>query len=222
VRICGTASLVTVSERAAPAAASKGTWMIRVLVVDDHSVVREGMARLLATAPDIELVGCAADGNEALHLVLRDRPDLVVMDIGMPVLDGVGATRLITGHDPGVRVLLLTASADSRIDEAMQAGACGFVLKDADVDEVLDAVRAAATGNAPDRRDTGRARLSRRESQVLGLLVQGLTNRQIGAELGIAERTVRSHVEQVFRATGSADRVQAALWAREHSVAQEC
>jgi DNA-binding NarL/FixJ family response regulator len=195
--------------------------MIRVLVVDDHAMVREGMARVLATAPDLTLTGCASNGNEALQHIVRDRPDVVVMDIGMPQLDGIGATRLITGHDPDVRVLLLTASADDRIEEAMRAGACGFVLKDATVPEVLDAVRAAALDGAPHRVRAG-IRLSRRENEVLGLLAEGLTNREIGERLGIAERTVRAHLERVFRLTGAADRVQAALWAREHTVAQWC
>lgn len=195
--------------------------MIRVLVVDDHAMVREGMARLLATAADIELTGCASDGNEALHHIVRDRPDVVVMDIGMPVLDGVGATRLIAGHDPTVRVLVLTASADARVDEALRAGACGFVLKDATIDELLDAVRTAAADGAPRSARPG-ARLSPRETEVTGLLAQGLTNREIGVALGIAERTVRSHVERVFRFTGATDRVQAALWAREHLAAQGC
>jgi DNA-binding NarL/FixJ family response regulator len=196
------------------ASSPKDTAMIRVLVVDDHCVVREGLARLLATAPDLELTGSASNGNDALHHVVRDRPDVVLMDIGMPVLDGIGATRLITGHDPTVQVLLLTASADGRVVEAMRAGACGYVLKDAAVDDVLDAVRDAAAG-----RGTARpaARLSGRESEVLRLLADGLTNQQIGARMGITERTVRSHVQRIYRVIGAADRVQAALWARGHS-----
>jgi DNA-binding NarL/FixJ family response regulator len=196
------------------ASSPKDTAMIRVLVVDDHCVVREGLARLLDTAPDLELTGSASNGNDALHHVVRDRPDVVLMDIGMPVLDGIGATRLITGHDPTVQVLLFTASADARVVEAMRAGACGYVLKDAAVDDVLDAVRDAAAG-----RGTARpaARLSGRESEVLRLLADGLTNQQIGARMGITERTVRSHVQRIYRAIGAADRVQVALWARGHS-----
>jgi DNA-binding NarL/FixJ family response regulator len=196
--------------------------MIRVLVVDDHAIVRQGLCRLFATCDDIELVGLAENGNQALHLVARLRPDVVVMDIAMPVLDGVGATRLIADHDPEARIVVLTASMDERIAHALEAGACGYLLKDAGIDEVLDVVRAAAAdrlhaGGRPEPRAaaTPLERLSPREREVLDLLAGGRTNRQIATRLGISERTVKAHLSRVFRVVRATDRVQAALWGRE-------
>lgn len=194
--------------------------MIRLLVVDDHAIVRRGLVRLVTTAPDIELVGVAANGNEALHLISRCRPDVVLMDIGMPVLDGVGATRLIADHDPVVRIILLTGSADERVTEALEAGACGVVFKDADTDVLLDTIRTApARGRRPVPPAAATRppdRLSPREIEVLDLLTLGRTNRQIARALGITERTVKAHLSRVFRILGASDRVQAALWGREH------
>lgn len=196
--------------------------MIRLLVVDDHAIVRQGLVRLFETAPDIELVGLAGNGNEALHAITRERPDVVLMDIGMPVLDGVGATRLIADHDPTVRIVLLTGSAGHLVDDALAAGACAVVFKDAHSDELLAAVRAVPAGRAPARpapRDGGgRNELSRREIDVLELLTAGRTNRQIARALDISERTVKAHLTRVFRLIGATDRVQAALWGREHLV----
>jgi DNA-binding NarL/FixJ family response regulator len=193
--------------------------MIRLMVVDDHAIVRRGLVRLVATAPDIELVGTAANGNEALHLVTRSRPDVVLMDIGMPVLDGVGATRLIVDHDPRVRVVVLTGSADDRVSEALEAGACEVVLKDADVDVLLDAIRSAAAGGCgpvlPRPSSTPRDGLSPRETEVLRLLAVGRSNREIAGTLGITERTVKAHLHRVFHVLGATDRVQAALRGRD-------
>lgn len=150
---------------------------------------------MLATAPDIEAAGWAADGNEALHHVLRNPPDVVVMDIGMPVLDGVGATRLIVGHDPRVRVLLLTGTADGRIDEALRAGACGVVREDAAAEEILHAVRTAAAGGGSPSRTGTRP-----------------TGHGIGTAPGGPERTVRAaHVARVLHSPRAADPVRAAV-----------
>jgi DNA-binding NarL/FixJ family response regulator len=191
--------------------------MIRLLIVDDHAVVRQGLVRLVDTAADIELVGVASNGNEALHLTARHRPDVVLMDIGMPVLDGVGATRLIADHDPDVRIVVLTGAVDGRVAEALEAGATAVVLKDAEVDEVLDSIRSApARGSGAVVAAGGQAMLSPREWEVLGLLSAGRTNRQIAEALGITERTVKAHLGEVYRAAGASDRVQAALWGREH------
>lgn len=124
--------------------------MIRVVVADDHAVVRRGLDQLLATADDIALVGSAADGEEAVELVGSLRPDVVLMDLSMPVLDGIDATRRIVADGPGVRVVVLTSLADDRhIAAALRAGAIGYVLKHADADDLLDAIRAAAAGDAP-------------------------------------------------------------------------
>ncbi|MDT7699773.1 MAG: hypothetical protein QOJ30_2098 [Pseudonocardiales bacterium] len=192
--------------------------MIRLMVVDDHAIVRRGLVRVVETAPDIELVGTAADGIEALHLVTRTRPDVVLMDIGMPVLDGVGATRLIVDHDPRVRVVVLTGSADDRVSEALDAGACEVVLKDAEVDVLLEAIRRAAGGGFAYPRPPAAPRdgLSPREREVLRLLAVGRSNREIARTLGITERTVKAHLHRVFRVLGATDRVQAALRGREH------
>jgi DNA-binding NarL/FixJ family response regulator len=188
------------------------------MVVDDHAIVRRGLVRVVETAPDIELVGTAADGIEALHLVTRTRPDVVLMDIGMPALDGVGATRLIVDHDPRVRVVVLTGSADDRVSEALDAGACEVVLKDAEVDVLLEAIRRAAGGGFAYPRPPAAPRdgLSPREREVLRLLAVGRSNREIARTLGITERTVKAHLHRVFRVLGATDRVQAALRGREH------
>lgn len=203
--------------------------MIRVLIADDHAVVRTGLDQLLSTEGDIELVGAAANGAEAVELAAQLRPDVVLMDLGMPVLDGAGATRRITAEVPSVRVVVLTSFADDRhIAEALDAGAIGYVLKHADPDELIGAVRAAAAGDAPldpkaarvlleaRRNPSPRGRLSAREEEVLRLVAQGLANKLIARRLGISERTVKAHLTNVFAAIGVTDRTQAALWAAEH------
>ncbi len=201
--------------------------MIRVVVADDHAVVRRGLDQLLATAEDIELVGSAANGEEAVELVAGLRPDVVLMDLSMPVLDGLDATRRIVADGPGVRVVVLTSLADDRhIAAALRAGAIGYVLKHADADDLLDAIRAAAAGDAP--LDPKAARvlleganrverpLSAREEEVLRLVAEGLANKLIARRLAISERTVKAHLTNIFARLGVTDRTQAALWAREH------
>lgn len=203
--------------------------MIRVVIADDHAVVRGGLEQLLGTAPDIELLGQAANGAEAVDLVLATRPDVVLMDLSMPVVDGAEATSRIAAEAPDVRVVVLTSFADDRhIARALDAGAVGYILKHAEPDELLDAVRAAAAGDAPldpkaarvlldARRRSGRpADLSKREAEVLELVAQGLANKLIARRLGITERTVKAHLTSIFTRLGVTDRTQAALWAREH------
>jgi DNA-binding NarL/FixJ family response regulator len=206
---------------------------IKVLVVDDHAVVRGGLAQLLATAPDLELAGEAKDGQEAVDVAETVAADVILMDISMPVLDGVEATRRIVARDPDARIVMLTSLADNRqILDALEAGASGYLLKHAAPDELLGAIRAAAAGEAPldpkaarallDSRRTAPATvekhkaLSTREQEVLRLVAQGLANKQIGRRLGISERTVKAHLTNVFSALGVSDRTQAALWAREN------
>jgi DNA-binding NarL/FixJ family response regulator len=191
-------------------------------------VVRAGLDQLLATAPDIELVGSAANGAEAVELVAAQRPDVVLMDLSMPVVDGVEATRRIVASDADARVVVLTSLADDRhITDALDAGAIGYVLKHAAPDDLLDAIRAAAAGDAPlDPKAArvllqGRSRrsdrpLSNREEEVLRLVGAGLANKLIARRLGIAERTVKAHLTNIFASIGVTDRTQAALWAREH------
>lgn len=203
--------------------------MIRVLVVDDHAIVRQGLERLLATANDIELVGMAADGAEAVRLVAAHQPDVVLMDLSMAGMDGVEATRRIVADHDGVRVVVLTSFGDeSRIVDALNAGAHGYLLKHIDPDDLLDAVRAAHAGDAPldpragrvlldqRRRHPDAGELTRREVEVLQLVGQGLANKQIARRLGIGERTVKAHLTSIFQRLGVSDRVQAALWAREN------
>ncbi|MHA6793446.1 response regulator [Pseudonocardia bannensis] len=203
--------------------------MIRVLVVDDHAIVRQGLEQLLGTAADVELVGSAGDGGRAVELAVELRPDVVLMDLAMPVLDGVQATAQITAELPGTRVIILTSYGDeSRIVAALDAGAQGYLLKHTDPDALLDGVRAAHNGGAPldpragrvllDRRNRapGVRDLTQRETEVLELVAEGLANKQIARRLGISERTVKAHLTNVFQATGAQDRVQAALWARDH------
>lgn len=203
--------------------------MIRVVIVDDHAVVRGGLDQLLGTADDIELVGSAANGEEAVAVVAEVRPNVVLMDLSMPVLDGTEATRRITAEDPEVRVVVLTSFADDRhIAGALQAGAIGYVLKHAEPDDLLDAIRSAAAGDAPldpkaarvlldtHRHPDPAARLSDREVEVLRLVAAGLANKLIARRLGITERTVKAHLTNVYARIGVTDRTQAALWAGEH------
>ena len=200
--------------------------MIRVVIVDDHAVVRSGLERLLSTADDITVVGTAANGREAIAVVDEVKPDVVMMDLAMPELDGVAATQAITTAQPTTAVVVLTSFSDTpRITAALRAGAVGYQLKDAGPDELIAAVRAAAAGGAPldpraarvllDRR-TAAVTLSARETEVLRLVTEGLANKQIGRRLGITERTVKAHLTSIFNRIGVADRTQAALWAQQH------
>ncbi len=203
--------------------------MIRVLVVDDHAVVRGGLEQLLATADDIELVGAASDGAEAVLRAGELRPDVILMDLSMPVLDGIEATRQIVDAHPGIHVIALTSFSDNRrILEALRAGATGYLLKHAGPDELLGGIRAAQEGGSPLDPKAARVlldaqrvlrpaqELSAREVEVLRLVAGGLANKQIARKLGISERTVKAHLTNVFQRLGVTDRTQAALWAQEH------
>ena len=211
--------------------------MIRVVLADDHAVVRRGLAGLLESSDDLEVVGVAKDGAEAVELVREHRPDVAVMDLQMPVLDGVEATRAIVAGDTGTGVLVLTSFSDhARIDAAIEAGAVGYLLKDAEPDALLDGIRAVARGESPldpraARRLLARAAgreelpglngasgLSPREAQVLRLVVEGLLNKQIAARLGITERTVKAHLTSAYQRIGVSDRTQAALWVQRHGL----
>lgn len=204
--------------------------MIRVLIADDHQVVRSGLEQLLATAADIELVAMAANGAEAVELAAQHQPDIVLMDLSMPELDGVAATQTIVAAGGATQVVVLTSFSDRQsILDALDAGAAGYVLKHAEPDELLEAIRAAHDGGAPldpkaarvvlDRQRTSPgspAKMSDREVEVLRLVASGLANKHIARQLGIAERTVKAHLTNVFQRIGVTDRTQAALWARDH------
>jgi DNA-binding NarL/FixJ family response regulator len=202
--------------------------VIKVLVVDDHQLVRAGLVTLLASAPDVEVVGEAADGDEVVAAATASSPDVVLMDLSMPRMDGVAATRAVLSANPDVRVVALTSFTDRRrVTDVLAAGAVGYLLKDSAPDELLAGVRAAAQGHSPlDPRVAGAllpqretdpsAQLSEREREVLRLAAQGMANKQIGRALGITERTVKVHLGNVFKRIGVGDRTSAALWARDH------
>lgn len=204
--------------------------MIRVLIAEDHAVVRGGLVELLDAAEDIEVVGTAADGEEAVRLAHEATPDVVLMDISMPELDGIEATRAITDAAPDTRVVMLTAFSDrDRVLAALDAGAMGYLLKDTEPPELLGALRAAARGEAPltpraasqllsARSEERHADLSRREREVLGLVAEGLPNKLIARRLEISEKTVKAHLTSVFQQIGVTDRTQAALWARRNGI----
>ncbi|HJU47564.1 MAG TPA: response regulator transcription factor [Gaiellaceae bacterium] len=205
--------------------------MIRVLIADDHGVLREGLGRIVAAEPDMELVGTAANGDDAVAACRAAPPDVVLMDLEMPVLDGIEATRQILEEEPSVAVLVLTSFSDRRrIVAALDAGAVGYLLKDASARDVVRGIRSAALGESPLDPRAARALLdakarpdpldglSPREREVLGLLLEGLPNKLIARRLGISEKTVKSHLTSVFRQLGVTDRVQAALWAERQGL----
>jgi DNA-binding NarL/FixJ family response regulator len=209
------------------------TGTIRVVIVDDHAMLRAGLEQLLEGEPDLEVVGKAADGEEAVALVRVAHPDVVLMDLQMPGVDGVAATRRIVGEELA-DVLVLTSYSDAeRIVGALDAGALGYLLKDAEPEEVLRGIRAVARGESPinpraarellgARRTTPAASvdLTPRETEVLALVRQGLANKQIARRLGISERTVKAHLTSTFQRIGVVDRTQAALWAERNEIGQ--
>jgi DNA-binding NarL/FixJ family response regulator len=207
--------------------------VIRVLLVDDHAIVRAGLERLLATAEDIEVVGGAADGAEAVTLASELAPDVILMDLSMPGMDGIEATREITRADAGAQVVVLTSLVDrDRILAALDAGAIGYLLKDAEPEEVIRGLRAAAQGESPlapkaaravlgRRAERAQTHLSDRERQVLRCVAKGLPNKLIARKLGISEKTVKTHLTRVFQEIGVTDRTQAALWARQNGLVEE-
>jgi len=205
--------------------------VIRVLIADDHGVIRDGLGRLIAALPDMEVVATASDGEEAVAQARAAEPDVILMDLDMPRLDGIEATRRVLAERPRTAVLVLTSFSDRpRIMGALEAGASGYLLKDVAADEVAEGIRSAARGESPlDPRAartvlTARSEpdplqaLSDREREVLKLLLEGLPNKLIARRLDITEKTVKSHLTRVFREIGVTDRTQAALWAERHGL----
>jgi DNA-binding NarL/FixJ family response regulator len=207
--------------------------VIRVLIADDHGVVRDGLGRLVDALDDIELVAAAADGEEAVERAHETSPDVVLMDLDMPRVDGIEATGRIIAERPGTAVLVLTSFSDrARILGAVEAGACGYLLKDASSEEVAEGIRSAARGESPMDPRVVRAVLdartdpdpleafSDREREVLALLVEGLPNKLIARRLEISEKTVKSHLTRIFREIAVTDRTQAALWAERQGLGE--
>lgn len=208
-----------------------GNGRIRVLIADDHPLLRQGLRQVLELEPDLEVVGEAANGRLCLGLARSLRPDVILMDLNMPEMNGLEASRAIKAELPGVRIVILTMhDHEDYLVEAMQAGVEGYVLKDAEPATVLEAIRACRRGRSylqpelagrlmtglrrrEQQRAGGGARslLSEREFEVLQLLAEGASNKEVAARLYISEKTVKNHTNSIFRKMGVADRTQAVV-----------
>lgn len=220
---------------------------LRIVIADDQASVREGLVLLLGGLPGIDVVGAAADGEQALGLVAERHPDAILLDLHMPVLDGIGATRRLAAEHPGVAVVILTTYADDEsVLEALRAGARSYLTKDADRADIASALQAAAGGLSvldarvqaallaaatsrpaapaptPAAEPASRAPLpdglTQREAEILTLIAQGLTNPEICARLFLSNHTVKTHISRIFAKTGSRDRVAAIGYARRHNM----
>ncbi len=215
---------------------------LRIVIADDQASVREGLVLLLGGLPGIEVVGAAADGQQALDLVAARRPDAILLDLHMPVLDGLGATRRLAAEHPGVAIVVLTTYADdSSVLEALHAGARSYLTKDADRADIARALHAAAGGltvldprvhdlllqaaTAPQKpgaaEEPGAAGplpdgLTQREAEILSLIARGLTNPEIAAQLFLSSHTIKTHINRIFAKTGSRDRAAAIGYAHRH------
>jgi DNA-binding NarL/FixJ family response regulator len=202
--------------------------VIRVLLIDDHALVRAGLARLIASDPELEVVGQAGDGSTGATLARDLQPDVALVDLAMPGLDGIETTRRVLNASARTQVVVLTAFSDRvQVLGALDAGAHGYLLKDAEPEELLRGIRAAARGESPLdpraahavlTRQTVGAALTAREREVLRLVAEGLPNKRIARALGITEKTVKAHMTKIFAAIGVTDRTAAALWAHRNGV----
>jgi DNA-binding NarL/FixJ family response regulator len=204
--------------------------MIRLLLIDDHALVRAGLIQLIANHDDLAVVGEAGDGTTGATLARDLQPDVALVDLAMPGMDGIETTRRILLACPSLRVVVLTAFSDrQQVLAALDAGAQGYLLKDAEPDELLRGIRAVARGESPLDPRAAHAVLTRgtpeagstltaREREVLQLVAEGLPNKQIARALGITEKTVKAHMTKVFAAIGVTDRTAAALWAHRNGV----
>jgi DNA-binding NarL/FixJ family response regulator len=213
---------------------------LRIVIADDQASVREGLVALLGTVPEIEVVASAANGEEAIRLVAETDPDALLLDLHMPVLDGIEATRQLARQHPGVAVVVLTTYVDdSSVLAALQAGARSYLTKDADCADIVQALRSAATGlsvidpaaraallaaaasrpeNPPEPKPAGKPPngLTQREAEILSMIARGMTNPDIAAELYLSAQTIKSHINRIFAKTGSANRADAIHYARDH------
>lgn len=216
-----------------------GINTIRIVIVDDQTLLREGLSALLGLIPDLLVIGQAADGQQALDLVEKLHPEVVLMDVRMPGMNGVAATRQVRARHPETRVIVLTTfDDDEHVFEALQAGASGYLLKNADLDHLAAAIRAvqrgeavldpavtqkvirrAASSNMDDA--TLSERLTRREREILALIAEGLTNPEIAARLSLAEGTVKNHVSHVLEKLNARDRAHAVRLAVEWGLLYE-
>jgi len=209
---------------------------IRLLITDDHSIVRKGIKALLATEKDMEVIGEAENGAEAVAKAAALKPDVVLMDLVMPEMDGIEATRRITSEQPGTRILVLTSfAADDKVFPAVKAGALGYLLKDSTPDQLLEAIRQVYRGEPslepsiarkvlqelshPAQGKQTAEPLTERELDVLRLIAQGMSNREIASKIFVAEWTVRSHVSNILGKLHLASRTQAALYALKSGLA---
>jgi DNA-binding NarL/FixJ family response regulator len=213
---------------------------LRIVIADDQASVREGLVALLGTVPEIEVVASAANGEEAIRLVTETGPDALLLDLHMPVLDGIEATRQLARQHPGVAVVVLTTYVDdSSVLAALQAGARSYLTKDADCADIVQALRSAATGlsvidpaaraallaaaasrpeSPPEPKPHGKLPdgLTQREAEILSMIARGMTNPAIAAELYVSAQTIKSHINRIFAKTGSANRTDAIHYARDH------
>jgi DNA-binding NarL/FixJ family response regulator len=209
---------------------------LRIVVADDQASVRQGLVVLLGTLPEIEVVASAANGEEAIRLVAEKNPHAILLDLHMPVLDGIEATRRLTEQHPDVAVVVLTTYVDdSSVLAALEAGACSYLTKDADCADIVQALRSAATGlsvidpavraallaaarSRPEKPPEQKLPdgLTLREGEILSMMARGMTNPDIAAELYISAQTIKSHINRIFAKTGSANRTAAIRYARDH------
>ena len=213
------------------------TAPLRIVIADDQASVREGLVLLLGGLPGIDVVGAAADGEQAVELVAEHRPDAILLDLHMPVLDGIGATRRLAAEHPGVAIVVLTTYADDdSVLDALRAGARSYLTKDADRADIARALSAAADGlavldprvpamllaaaRAPVRAAAAPDGLTGREAEILGLIARGLTNPEIAARLFLSNHTIKTHINRIFAKTGSRDRVAAIGYAHKHGIGE--
>ena len=210
---------------------------LRLVIADDQASVRQGLVLLLGAVPDIDVVGAAADGEQALDLVAKHHPDAILLDLHMPVLDGIGAIRRLTAEHPEVAIVVLTTYADdSSVLDALRAGARSYLTKDADYTEIARALHAAAggltvfdprvhatllaaTAAPPKPEPAGSADgLTQREAEILGMIARGMTNPEIAAQLFLSNHTIKTHISRIFAKTGSRDRAAAIGYAHSHNI----